>query len=296
MSALGQKQTFAPQKVMSALPPKATSNATYGMSAKGRNRTRSASFDHFSARARNVAGTSRPHLAVRLPKSHMTMSDGSDKSIDGVARLLIIGASRGIGFQTVKAALEAGHSVRALARSARRIPVGHPKLEKMAGDALEMATVKRALTGIDAVIQSLGVSAGPEIILKPTRLFSKATQVLITAMQEARVKRLICVTGFGAGDSRGSGGFLYDVAFHLLLGRIYDDKDVQERIVRRSKLDWVIVRPVILTSGPRTKAYRALVDPRDWTCGFISRANVADFLVKQIDNDSFLHKTPVLTS
>ena len=107
---------------------------------------------------------------------------------------------------------------------------------------------------------------------------------------------MICVTGFGAGDSRGSGGFLYNVALHLVLGRIYDDKDVQERIVRRSKLDWVIVRPVILTSGPKTNAYRALVDPRDWTCGFISRADVADFLVKQIDNGAFLHKTPVLTS
>jgi hypothetical protein len=58
----------------------------------------------------------------------------------------------------------------------------------------------------------------------------------------------------------------------------------------------VIVRPVILTDGPKTNAYRALVDPRDWTCGFISRADVADFLVKQIDDDTFLHKTPVLTS
>jgi putative NADH-flavin reductase len=106
--------------------------------------------------------------------------------LTGVARVLIIGASRGIGLETVKAALEAGHSVRALARSARRIPVSHPKLEKMAGDALEMATVKRALTGIDVVTQSLGVSAGPEIIFEPTRLFSKATQVLVTAMQEAR--------------------------------------------------------------------------------------------------------------
>jgi NAD(P)H-binding len=144
--------------------------------------------------------------------------------------------------------------------------------------------------------QSLGVSGGPEIILKPTRLFSNATRILVTAMREARVKRLICVTGFGAGDSRGRGGFLSSVALHLLLGRIYDDKDVQGRIVRRSKLDWVIARPVILTSGPKTKAYRGLVDPRDWTFGFISRANVADFLVKQIDNDAFLHKTPVLTS
>jgi uncharacterized protein YbjT (DUF2867 family) len=212
---------------------------------------------------------------------------GSDREHDAVAAVLIIGASRGVGLETVKAALEAGHSVRALARSARRIPVAHPKLEKMAGDALEMATVKRALTGVDVVTQSLGVSAGPEIILKPTRFFSKATRVLVTAMEEAQVRRLICVTGFGAGDSRGHGGFLYSV---------YDDKDVQERIVRNSKLDWVIVRPVILTDGPKTNAYRALVDRRGWTCGFISRADVADFLVKQIDDDAFLYKTPVLTS
>ena len=61
---------------------------------------------------------------------------------DSVASLLIIGASRGIGLETVKAALEAGHSVRALARSGRRIPIDHPKLTKMAGDALEMAEGK----------------------------------------------------------------------------------------------------------------------------------------------------------
>ena len=85
--------------------------------------------------------------------------------------VLIIGASRGIGLETVKAALEAGHAVRALARSARQIPVDHPKLEKMAGDALDMATVKRALTGVGVVTQSLGVSAGVEKILKPTRFF-----------------------------------------------------------------------------------------------------------------------------
>ena len=73
------------------------------------------------------------HLAVRLPASHMTVSQGgSDREHDAVAIVLIIGASRGIGLETLRAALEAGHSVRALARSARRIPVDHPKLEKMA--------------------------------------------------------------------------------------------------------------------------------------------------------------------
>jgi uncharacterized protein YbjT (DUF2867 family) len=181
-------------------------------------------------------------------------------------------------------------------RSARRISIDHPKLEKIAGDALEMATVKRALSGVDVVIQSLGVSAGLEIVLKPTRFFSTATRVLVSAMEEAQIKRLICVTGFGAGDSRGYGGFLYSAAFCLLLGRMYDDKSVQERIVRSSELDWVIVRPVILTNGPKTTTYRALVDPCGWTFGFISRANVANFLIKQIDDDAFLHKAPVLTS
>jgi putative NADH-flavin reductase len=135
-----------------------------------------------------------------------------------VAKVLIIGASRGIGLETVKAAPEA------LSRSARRIPIDDPKLKKMVGYALEMAAVKRALSGVDVVIQSLGVSAGPEIIFKPTRFFSKATRVLVTAMEQAHLKRLICVTGFGAGDSRGHGGF--SLAFHLLM---YDDKDVQDR-------------------------------------------------------------------
>ena len=210
--------------------------------------------------------------------------------------VLIVGASRGIGLETVNATLQAGHSVRALARSARRIAVDHPQLEKVVGDALEMAPVKRVLTGVDVVIQSLGVAAGPEIILTPTRFFSTATRVLVTAMEEAQIKRLICVTGFGAGNSRGHGGLLYRAAFHLLLGRVYDDKDVQERMVRRTKLDWVIVRPVILTNGPKTNSYRAVIDPRGWTCGFISRADVADFLIKQIDDNTFVHKTPVLTT
>src|SRR5262249_54870628 len=111
-----------------------------------------------------------------------------------------------------------------------------------------------------------------------------------------QVKRLICVTGFGSGDSHGRGGVLFNTAVHLLLGRGYDDKDVQERIIRNSKIDWVIGRPVILTHGPKKDTYPALVDPRDWTCGSISRADVADFLVKQIDDDAFLRKTPVLTS
>jgi putative NADH-flavin reductase len=210
--------------------------------------------------------------------------------------VLIIGASKGIGLETVKLALKADHSVRAMARSAKAIRLHDPRLEKLDGDALDPDTIHRALAGVDAVIQTLGVSPAPEQIFTGTRLFSAATRVLVKEMEASAVRRLICVTGFGAGDSRGRGGILYNAALCLFLGRVYADKDVQERIIRRSGLDWTIVRPTILTSGPRTGDYRVLVDPRDWTSGFISRADVADFLVKQIDDTSLLRQTPALTS
>jgi uncharacterized protein YbjT (DUF2867 family) len=213
-----------------------------------------------------------------------------------MSTVLIVGASRGIGFETVKLALKAGHSVRAMARSATAIRLHDPKLEKMDGDALDQHTIERALVGVDGVIQTLGVSPTPEIILKGTRLFSEATRILVDAMESKGFKRLISVTGLGAGDSRGHGGFFYDAALWLFLGRVYADKDAQERIIRRSRLDWTIVRPTVLTTRPRTGVYRVLVDTRDWRSGFISRADVADFLVKQIGDASLVHKTPVLTS
>ena len=211
-----------------------------------------------------------------------------------MATVLIIGASKGIGLETVKCALKAGHTVRAMARSAVRIPVRHPNLQTVTGDALDANAVTRALAGIDVVIQTLGVAAGPEFLFKPVRLFSDATRVLVAAMEETGVRRLICVTGLGAGDSRGRGGVLYNTAFRLFLGRVYDDKDVQERIIRNSKLDWTIARPGILTHGPMTRRYKVLDQPGDWRCGFISRADVANFLVKQIDDNQYIGKTPVL--
>jgi putative NADH-flavin reductase len=208
--------------------------------------------------------------------------------------VLIVGASRGIGLETIKLALKAGQSVRAMARSATAIHLHDPKLEKLDGDALDQHTIEHALVGVDAVIQTLGVSPTPELIFSGTRLFSAATRILVNAMEASPVRRLICVTGFGAGDSRDRGGRLYNAAVCLILGRIYADKDAQEWIIRRCRLDWTIVRPTVLTTGPRTGAYRVLVDPRDWRSGFISRADVADFLVKQIDDASLLQKTPVL--
>ena len=101
-----------------------------------------------------------------------------------MAIVLIIGASRGIGLATVNAALKAGYSVHALSRSASAIRFHNPKLEeKMDGDAVDRDTISRALAGVDAVIQTLGVTPAQELIFTGTRLFSAATQVLVRAME-----------------------------------------------------------------------------------------------------------------
>jgi len=145
------------------------------------------------------------------------------------------------------------------------------------------------------VIQALGISLTPQNVIRPITLFSDATRILVDAMKEIGATRLICVTGFGAGDSAGRGGFFYQAFGRQgLLKRAYDDKDIQEWIIRRSGLDWTIARPGILTDGPQTGRYQVLTDAREWRVGKISRANVADFLVQQIASDAHICDTPVL--
>lgn len=209
-------------------------------------------------------------------------------------KLLVIGASRGIGLETVKAALEAGHEVRAFARSADKIGIEHPRLEKFAGDALDSGDVARALTGIDATIQVLGAAINPDTLLRGTRLFSDATRILVDQMSQSDCKRLICVTGIGAGDSRDRLGAGYRFLFTLSIKRIYDDKDVQERIVRGSDLDWTIVRPGLLRDGRATGLYRALTDPKDWKAAPVRRADVALFLVDEAEKGTYRGQTPAV--
>ncbi len=209
-------------------------------------------------------------------------------------RVLIIGASKGIGLEATRQALDAGHQVRALARSANSIDLSNPELEKIQGDALNVKDVGAALQDVDVVIQTLGVGLGD--LFQPVSLFFDATRVLVAAMTSQGVKRLICVTGFGAGDSRSSIGCLQWIPFRVAFGRAYDDKSEQERLIKESLLDWTIVRPGVLTNGARSGSYRVLETALEWRNGMISRANVADFLVRLVDDRSYIRKAPVLVS
>src|SRR5690349_6348594 len=128
-------------------------------------------------------------------------------------RILVIGASRGIGLEFVRQAVRSGYTVRALARSADRIPGSWPNLERRVGSATDPDDVAAALADVDAVVMTLGVRIGPEALLRPVRLFSEATRIVVPKMERAGVGRLICVTGFGAGDSYRALGCIERIPF-----------------------------------------------------------------------------------
>jgi uncharacterized protein YbjT (DUF2867 family) len=127
-------------------------------------------------------------------------------------------------------------------------------------------------------------------------LLSVATRALVKAMDSRNVRRLVCITGLGAGDSRGHGGLLFDtLVFPLLLRKVYEDKNRQEDIVRTSQLDWVLVRPVVLNDKPAKGTVRAQTDLSQIHGGTVARSDVAKFVVQQLTDDSWLRRAPLIT-
>jgi uncharacterized protein YbjT (DUF2867 family) len=209
-------------------------------------------------------------------------------------RILVIGATGGTGRQIVHEALSRGYQVNALARSAvNAIPL-LPGANITEGDARDGEAVAKALAGCEGVISALG--SKPSLLQKET-LLSDATRILINEMQNRGITRLVCITGIGAGDSHGHGGFLYDhIVEPLLLDSVYQDKNRQEDEIRKSGLDWTIVRPTNLTDAPATDSVRALTDLTDFHGGSIPRADVARFLVTEFEDRQWVGQSPVITS
>ena len=206
-------------------------------------------------------------------------------------KVLVIGATRGVGLRFVERALDRGHSVTALARHPQQLALSHQQLTVVPGDVRDAARVKAAIAGHDAVCCALGMAPTRD----PVTLFSEGARNILAAMRESHVRRLICVTGIGAGSSRNHGGFLYDrIVQPFLLKTMYEDKDRQEELIRASDVEWVIVRPGFLTDGDARGGYRALTDLNGIRAGKISRADVADFMLEQLTSDEYLCQAPLL--
>jgi putative NADH-flavin reductase len=214
-------------------------------------------------------------------------------------RIAIIGASRGIGAELLKAAIEEGHEVTALVRDSDALDISTPRLKVIKGDILDPSSVAAALAkpigtiiaGQDAICVCIGIPP----TRKPVDVFSRGTQNILNAIGKESNQKLILVTGIGAGESKGHGGFFYDRILNpLLLATNYADKDRAESIVKASNVEWLIVRPGFLTNGPRTGKYRAIENLSGVTAGKISRADVADFILKQLVSPTYFGKTPLL--
>jgi putative NADH-flavin reductase len=206
-------------------------------------------------------------------------------------KLLIIGSTGGTGRELVRQALEQGHWVTAYARTPSKLGISHHNLRIAQGDVTNYGSVETAVAGQDAILCALGTK-----VIRKSTIQSDGTRNIVEAMQKTGVKRLVLETSLDVGDSRGQLGFLFAHLIRAtLLRNIFEDKELQERIVRESGLDWILVRPAMLTDGPRTGNYRAGFSSSDKIARKISRADVADFMLKQATSNEFLRQTPGLS-
>lgn len=207
-------------------------------------------------------------------------------------KILVLGATGGTGRLIVKEALARGFEVRELVRSPAKAS-GLEGAEVFIGDARDEAVLRKALQGMDAVVSSLGTPVSP---FREVIVLSSATSALVSAMKATGVSRLVCITGIGAGDSAGHGGFVFDrLILPVLLRKVYADKNRQEAIVRGSGLDWVLVRPSVLNDKPARHEIRALTDLSGFHGGTIARANVANFVLDQVHTNTWLGRSPLIT-
>lgn len=193
--------------------------------------------------------------------------------------LTVFGATGSIGRHVVEQALAQGHRVTAFTRRPESIEPASG-LEVYGGDVLDPAAVRAAIEGRDAVIIALGDG-------RQGGVREAGTRTVVEAMTDLGVRRLVCQSTLGAGDSRGNLNFFWKyLMFGLLLRKAYTDHERQEEIVRASTLDWTILRPAAFTDGPATGAYQRGFGPDDRTTLKISRADVAHALLAQVADPS----------
>ncbi|CDZ54975.1 NAD(P)-dependent oxidoreductase [Neorhizobium galegae] len=207
-------------------------------------------------------------------------------------KILILGATGPTGRHIVSQALARGYDVTVLVRSPEKA-ADFKGAKLVVGDVRDEKALRQAVKGRDVVVSALGTPASP---FREVTLLSTATRALVDSMKAEQVSRLIVITGMGAGDSAGHGGFLFDnVIFPLLLRHVYADKNRQEAVVKDSGLDWTIVRPSILNNKPGQNAIHTLTDLSGFHGGTISREDVAKFVLDQVQDSAWRYRLPLIS-
>lgn len=213
-----------------------------------------------------------------------------------MSEILVLGGSRGIGLETVKALLREGHKVTSFSRKPSSFEQTNLNFRHVIGDATNQDDVNAVIGSNEAVVQALGIPLNLRLITGPINLFSESTKILIKSMESAKIRRLISVTGFGAGSSYQSINCFQKIPFQIVFGTAYRDKTIQETIIKNSKLDWTIVRPGVLTNQQLRKPYKVRLQPAEWRNGIISRAAVADFIASIINDKNMFGADPVIAN
>ena len=205
-------------------------------------------------------------------------------------KLLVLGATGGTGQQVVTQALEAGYDVTAVARNPGKVTLRHPRLRVIEGGLADAVALADAMRSQDAVISAIGRGK----TFKSDHLIERSVPVILAAMHNAKVPRLMFTSAVGVGATFQDSPWMAKLFFRTLLREIYADKLVGEDLIRNSSLDWTIVQPGVLNDGPLTKRYRC--GERLAMSGMpkISRANAAHFMLDRINDASTSGRTIVI--
>ena len=219
-------------------------------------------------------------------------SEGIREKRGGRMRLAVFGASGRTGRPLVEQALAAGHEVTAFVRDLSKLSMSHERLTVVEGDVKEYAKVQDAITGADAVLSVLGHTKSSAKDVQ-----TMGTENIVAAMEESSVRRLVSLTGAGVGDPEDEPK-LFDRAItgllKLLQKDMLEDAEGHARVIEKSGLDWTIVRGPMLTEGEKKGEYRVgYVGKNSGTK--ISRADVADFMLRQVADDTYLGQKPMVS-
>lgn len=206
-------------------------------------------------------------------------------------RILIFGASGKTGHELVKQALAQGHYVTAFVRNPSKLKISNENLKVFQGDVTNHFLVEVAVKGYDAVFSALG-AASP---FKYDQSIVDGVNNIVNAMQKNSVKRFIYMSAINVKESRRNAGLLIKIAATTLLRTETAGHQAREKIIKQTGLDWTLVRPGGLSDGKHTGNYRSGEDIRaKGIAAAISRADAADFMLRQLTDRSYIRKAPVV--